>query len=168
MLEYYQRREREFESEWLAAPFLPPRELTIQSSGLCFTDAGRITLVSDGKGWVCPGGFPEPGETLEEALVREIAEEACASVVEYQYIGSIRTYERTPDLKGNLSMFYQARYWARVVNGPFEPRHEMTSRTEVSPAEFVILLRWGAKRTAQIMLDHALAAENRFSCSRRR
>ncbi len=53
MLELYKRRERVFKSEWLPAPFVPPMDLTIQSSGICFTEQGMITLVSDGKGCWC-------------------------------------------------------------------------------------------------------------------
>ena len=163
MLEYYKRRERQFKSEWLPAPFLPPRDLTIQSSGLCFTPEGMVTLVSDGKGWVCPGGYPEVGETLEEALIREIAEEACARVINYQYIGSIRTYELPPIPEGSLPMFYQARYWVRVENDVFDPQHEMTQRIDVLPSEFVEILRWNAKQTAKIMLEDALAVELRMA-----
>jgi ADP-ribose pyrophosphatase YjhB (NUDIX family) len=164
LLEHYFRREREFESEWLPAPFVPPRELTLQSSGICFTEGGRITLVSDGKGWVFPGGWPEDGETLEQALVREVAEEACARVVHAEYLGSVLTYERTRPLPpGAREMGYQARYWARVEHDLFAPRHEMTLRTEVEPTALVAMLRWNAKRTAQEILDAALAVERRFS-----
>jgi 8-oxo-dGTP pyrophosphatase MutT (NUDIX family) len=163
MLEYYKRREREFKSEWLPAPFLPPRDLTIQSSGLCFTSDGKITLVSDGKGWVCPGGYPETDETLEEALIREIAEEACAQVIDCEYIGSIRTYELPPVPEGSPPLFYQARYWVRVQNDVFDPQHEMTERLEIPPMQFVDILRWNAKQTAQIMLDDALRVEERKS-----
>ena len=83
MLEYYKRRDRQFQSEWLPAPYVPERALTIQSSGLCFTAEGKITLVSDGKGWVCPGGYPEDGETLEECLEREIREELGVAAAAY-------------------------------------------------------------------------------------
>ena len=162
MLEYYKRRERQFKSEWLPAPFLPQRDLTIQASGLCFTSEGKITLVSDGKGWVCPGGYPEDGETLEETLIREIAEEACAQVIDYQYIGSIRTYELPPVPQGSPPLFYQVRYWVRVENGVFNPQHEMTERIEIPPAQFVEILRWNAKRTAKIMLEDALVVERRI------
>jgi len=167
LLEHYFRREREFESEWLAAPFHPPRDLTLQSSGICFSATGRITLVSDGKGWVLPGGWPEEGESLEDALGREVAEEACARVLNWEYLGAIRTYERTTPLPpGARSMCYQARYWARVELGPFDPHYEMTDRTEVAPSDFVAILRWGAKRTAQEILDAALSVEKRFSRGR--
>lgn len=163
MLEYYKRRERQFQSEWLPAPFVPPRELTIQASGVCFTPDGNITLVSDGKGWVCPGGYPEEGETLEQTLIREIAEEACAHVVDYRYIGSIRTYELPPVPEGSPPLFYQARYWVRVANGPFLPEHEMTLRQDFPPVEFVATLRWNARLTAALMLEDALAIETQMA-----
>lgn len=166
MLEYYKRRERKFKSEWLPAPFLPPRELTIQASGLCFTSEGTITLVSDGKGWVCPGGYPEDDETLEETLIREIAEEACARVIDCQYIGSIRTYELPPVPEKSPSLFYQARYWVRVENDEFNPQHEMTQRTEILPTQFVEILRWNAKQTAKIMLEDALTVERQVQAAR--
>jgi 8-oxo-dGTP pyrophosphatase MutT (NUDIX family) len=116
-------------------------------------------MVSQGKGWVLPGGYPEPGESLDDALIREIAEEACATVLEYQYIGSIRTYELPPIAEGNLPLFYQARYWVRAELGPFIPDFEMTQRIEVAPEELVDLLRWNAKQTARLMLNDALARE---------
>ena len=161
MLEYYKRRERQFQSEWLPAPYVPERALTIQSSGLCFTAEGKITLVSDGKGWVCPGGYPEDGETLEETLIREIAEEACARVKDYEYIGCIRTYELPPVPPGSPPLFYQMRYWVRIENEPFIPKHEMTHRIDVLPEQFVAELRWNAKQTAALMLEDALVVERR-------
>lgn len=46
---------------------------------------GRVLLIRRGKEplygrWVVPGGTVELGETLEEALVREMAEETCLRV----------------------------------------------------------------------------------------
>ncbi|SEO24676.1 ADP-ribose pyrophosphatase YjhB, NUDIX family [Halorientalis persicus] len=38
-------------------------------------DAGRVLLVREDGEWLAPGGEVEPGETHEEALVREVREE---------------------------------------------------------------------------------------------
>ena len=47
-------------------------------------EEGRILLVeqrvSDSRGWSLPGGALEPGETLEECVVREVEEETGLSV----------------------------------------------------------------------------------------
>ena len=163
MTEFYEMRGRRFECEWLPAPFVPPRALTIQSSGFCFTDSGKITLVSDDRGWALPGGYPEKGETLEEALVREIGEEACAEVLDHVYIGSLKNIEITPVNEGQPGIFYQARYWARVKNSQFTPLFEMTNRTEIDPEKFVEMIRWKYKRIAKLILDSALSVEREKS-----
>lgn len=163
MIEFYEIRNRHFECEWLPAPFVPPRELTIQSSGFCFTESGKITLVSDDRGWALPGGFPEKGETLEQALIREIDEEACATVLDYVYMGSLKNRELTPVPEGQSSLFYQARYWVRVKNAPFNPLFEMTKREEIDPGRFVGLIRWKYKRIASLILDEALLIEREKS-----
>ncbi|MFB6219063.1 MAG: NUDIX hydrolase [Halobacteriaceae archaeon] len=42
-----------------------------------FDDAGRVLLVEQpwADGWLAPGGVPRPGESLREAVVREVREE---------------------------------------------------------------------------------------------
>jgi 8-oxo-dGTP pyrophosphatase MutT (NUDIX family) len=163
MIEIYERENRRFKSEWLRRPFQPPRDLTIQASGICFTIENKITLVRHHKGWLLPGGYPEKEETLEEALIREIAEEACAEVIDYEYIGSIKSEELTPVTKGNLPLFYQARYWVLIKNGPFIPEFEITERIEVEPENFVEMLRWPAKKLSGLILNDALAVDKQRS-----
>jgi NUDIX domain len=64
----------------------------------CFTGDHRIVLVTlNGTDWSLPGGSPEPGETLQQTLAREVREEACARVIDSSYIGCQRVEELDGD-----------------------------------------------------------------------
>lgn len=87
----------------------------ISAKGVLFVNGGAVLLNSPERGWELPGGHLEPGETPEQALVREIAEE----------LGIVVSVERPLhnyllELVPGRTIFYVT-YSCRVV-GPFEPR----------------------------------------------
>lgn len=146
---------------WQDSSFCPPRELTTQASGLCFTPDGRIVVVSlDGENWQLPGGHPEPGESIEAAFVREVAEEACATVLHLSYLGVQEVHDPQPF--DGLPVYYQARFWARVLLGDFRPAYEVCARNCVLPGELIALLRWRTTRILDTILQSALALETGF------
>jgi len=142
---------RQVRAVWRPAPWRPPRELTTQCSGLCFTAQGQVVLVSqNGRSWALPGGHPEPGETLEEAFGREVREEACAQVVQLVYLGCQRIHESDGGIESPV--YYQTRFWARVALDDFEPQYEIAQRLLVAPERVRGVLGWSSP-----ILDHLLA-----------
>jgi ADP-ribose pyrophosphatase YjhB (NUDIX family) len=123
---------------------------------ICFTGDARIVLVTwNGVDWSLPGGRPEPGETLEQTLAREVREEACARVIRSRYIGC----QRVEELDRDRIAYYQTRFWARVELDEFRPEHEMTARRLVAPEKFRATLFWGAEASAGLILERGLATE---------
>lgn len=54
----------------------------------CFVGNQLVIVYSEGKGyWTPPGGGVEPGETVEEAIVREVLEETNMRVLKQRAIG---------------------------------------------------------------------------------
>lgn len=145
---------------WCSAPWRPEIALVRQCSGLCFDEAGHLLLVSgDGQHWALPGGHLEPGEALEDTLCREVREEACARVGAMAYLGCQRIHEEADGQA--LPVYYQARFWARVVLDPFAPRHEIVQRRLVTPDQAARLLGWGESPILAHLLSLTTGLERR-------
>lgn len=146
---------------WFDPPFRPEPPHCNQAYGICFTPAGLIVLggCDDGREryWNLLGGGVEPGETLEDCLVREVMEEGCARVVESRYIGCQRVDD--PQHPAGPLRYYQSRFWARVELLPWNPQHEIEERRLVRPGDFLRTLAWGDAPSAAIILDKALTIE---------
>ena len=142
----------------MAPGWMPPTHLVTQALGLCFTADGLVVMVTwDGRQWTFPGGTVEDGESVEQALVREVAEEACARVVRSQYLASQHVADPlNPD---GVPSYYQTRWWARVELDPWQPRHEMTGRRLVTPDQVLDTLSWQRKELAHRLLQLALDAD---------
>lgn len=145
---------------WLPGYRPGPAETVTQVSGLCLTGEGQILLVSEnGRDWSLPGGKPEDGETWEQTLRREVAEEACAEVGHRRLLGAVQVEGLTPQ------PYFQLRFWARVRLQAFQPAFETRHRLAVNPAEFARLLPWGAGPVGQALLAEALALNASFKAS---
>ncbi|MHB1533980.1 MAG: NUDIX hydrolase [Acidimicrobiales bacterium] len=152
---------------WLDRPFVPPVELVDQAYGLCFDAYGQVLLVCSYDAdattpyWNLPGGGVEPGESLEECLVREVAEEGCARVLGRRYLGCQRVDELvSPAVTRSC---YQVRFWARVELDPWCPEHETFERRLVLPEAFRATLAWGSALTAGVILEEGLRLERHAS-----
>jgi ADP-ribose pyrophosphatase YjhB (NUDIX family) len=128
---------------------------------VAFAPDGKILLVTDAV-WspLCwlPGGGVESGETPEEALARELIEEANATLHHLVKIGAQRIDESTG------KTWYETFYWSQVtLADEFVPLTEVTERYLVAPDEFLEILFWGKlDPKAAILLARALAIEHQF------
>jgi len=139
----------------MAPGWYPPAEAISQAYGFCFTPDGLVVLVQADDGfWNLPAGQLEAGETASDALVREVAEEACARVVACRYLACQHVWD--PQAPDGRTSHYQTRWWARVHLEPWAPRHETIQRLPVPPERVLATLSWRSKAIAARLLDAAL------------
>ena len=104
----------------------------VSVAGLVTNSEGRILLVkSPWRGWEYPGGLIEPGETFQQALHREIWEEAG---VEVEIIGFVGICKNTA--KDIVNIDFTCRY----VSGKLTTSEESTEVIWATPEEAINLI----------------------------
>lgn len=116
-----------------------------QVQAVPFIDADHIVLYKHIDGYYgLPGGGIEPGETIVEALAREVYEEAALNLIECGMLGYMKVWpEGAPE-----KTHYQLRYWAQVtlLDEPVnDPCGKAISREVVPLREAIEKLNWGEK-----------------------
>lgn len=148
---------RSYEVTWQDVGNLPPRNQVTQVSAICYSSDNQIVMISgDGCHWGIPGGHPESEESLEEALRREVREEACCDINQMRLLG----WQHVRD-KCDNSVHYQLRYCCLVNVETFRPEHEIAYRQLIAPDEFLDRLEYGTSVIAQEMF--ALAQKTLIS-----
>ncbi len=125
---------------------------------LAFTHEGRIVLVAgeDPPRWWLPGGGVEQGESAEQALARELDEEAGAVIEDLEFLGH-RRVDDPVEGRSHISM-----YWCRVtLPATFVPRFEVTRQLVIAPEQFLDHLWWAEDPAAAHLLSLALEVGRR-------
>jgi ADP-ribose pyrophosphatase YjhB (NUDIX family) len=117
----------------------PPPGTPHGSATVCYLGSCIVLVSGDGRRWGLPGGRPEPGEDWTATPHREVAEEACATVIGHRLLG----YSRGRCLRGHEAglVLVRAHWRAEVRLRPWRPAHEMTHRRLV-PADQALASMW--------------------------
>ena len=104
----------------------------VSVAALVTNEKGDILLVnSPWRGWEYPGGLIEPGETFQEALRREVWEEAGVEIEITGFVGICKNVE-----KDIVNIDFTARY----VSGELTTSDESTEVIWASPEEAMELV----------------------------
>ena len=87
------------------------RGFTLGVRGLVTDEAGRVLLVEHTyiHGWYMPGGGVERGETAEQALLREMQEEAGVELLDRPQLVSV--HDNSAFFPGDQVLVYRAKGW---------------------------------------------------------
>jgi ADP-ribose pyrophosphatase YjhB (NUDIX family) len=124
-----------------------------QVSAYCIYD-NKLLLVKNKRGWGIPGGHPELGESLDEALARELNEEA--GIIPGEYTSKIIGWTKVEDpdnigVEGKESS--QVKYLVVLNNLPeFVPNDEIFERTLINLEDFEKYVSWGTSPTGKAQL----------------
>jgi len=117
-----------------------PEHPIVGVGGIIFKEDTVLLVKRDqepGKGeWSLPGGMVEVGETLEEALIREITEEVG---IEIRIGGLARLLDRIirDESQRVQYHFVIVDYWAEMVSGRPRPASDVSDVRFVSPDELM-------------------------------
>jgi len=146
---------REIRSRWKDLDDYEGLHIT-RVGALCFKD-GKICLIKSdgGKKWVIPGGKPEKGESMEQALKREIDEEATLDIENIRLMGATENFIKDNPKKNEGNHFFQLVFAADITE--LKPQTEdpdngvIRERIFIKPEEFKDYIDWGPLSDAIIL-----------------
>lgn len=107
--------------------------------GFCFCNGKLVIVYAENKKyWTLPGGGIEPGETYEEAIIREIQEESNMKVLHQELIGFQDIYENGKIIRQTRSFCIVEPYGDFVT----DPDGDITEIKLINPKEFKQYIDW--------------------------
>lgn len=125
----------------------------VSVAGLVSNDKDEILLLdSPRRGWEYPGGMVEPGETLQDALIREIKEETGVDIEITGFIGVCKNVQ-----KDVVNIDFSCKY----LGGEFITSDESLRVKWVKKDEALDLVSFPLTRKR---LENMLSADDKVSC----
>ncbi len=119
--------------------FIPPTELTTSVAVFAFQGDRLLLANLSARGWDLPAGHIEAGESMVQALHREVWEETACTIVDIEVLGHTHIRLLGPKPDGYQYPYpdsYMVVYTAVIDRmEPFEPTDESADRRLFSPAE---------------------------------
>ncbi len=117
----------------------------------CFCGDKLVVVYSAEKGyWTPPGGGIEPGETYEEAVVREVKEETNMKVLSQKFIGYQDIYEPDRIVRQTRSVCIVEPYGQFVS----DPDGDVTEIKLIDPVDYKKYFDWG--KVGERLMERAL------------
>ena len=108
--------------------------------GFCFYGDKLVVVYANDKGyWTFPGGSIEPGETYQEAVIREVKEESNMKVLHQELIGFIDVYEENRTIRQTRSLCIVEPYGDFIS----DPDLDITEIKLVDPKDYGQYVKWG-------------------------
>jgi 8-oxo-dGTP pyrophosphatase MutT (NUDIX family) len=145
-------------TEWTIEPIycdqIDPNKTPVSAViGISLHD-GNILAVENLRGWDVPGGHIEDGESLDDALRREMMEECGAQLISSKPFAYLKT-----DVDAS-SPTYMLVYRVTVeLQDTYTPHWDVAARAELSPEEFLRAYGGGSKDLMVDMLNHLVELE---------
>jgi 8-oxo-dGTP diphosphatase len=106
----------------------------------CFCDDKMVVVYSKEKGyWTSPGGGIEKGETIEEAVIREVKEETNMEVLYQELIGYQDIYESDMVVRQTRSFCIVKPYGLFIT----DPDGDVTEIKLIDPKDYRQYFDWG-------------------------
>lgn len=135
--------------EWVPGESYTGLKNITQAYGFCFNRDGRLLVQRRSFGpWQVMGGSIEPGETPEETLVREVAEEVNVEIENIKYIG---TQKVTDENGRDINQLRFAAFITKLNRRKPDPaKGVIRPRKFIDPDRYAEVSGWGEMGTDMV------------------